>query len=136
MRVPTYIDGITNRLSEIPEGDFLSTVGNGITEGHVELSGGTVEADMSAAGSFSLTLSENATVSFANPPSAGNCGFTFAVKQDGGASGFTVTWPGSVQWAGGAAPDLTADADKTDVFIFTTADQGSSYIGMVSGKNI
>ena len=136
MRVPTYIDSGTNRLSEIPEGDFLSTVGNGITEGHVELSGDTVEADMSAAGSFFLALSGNTTVSFANPPSGGNCGFTFAVKQDNGASGFTVTWPGSVQWAGGSAPELTAEADKTDVFIFTTADQGGSYIGMVSGKNI
>jgi hypothetical protein len=135
MRVPTYIDAETNRLSEVPEGDFLSTVGSGIAEGHVVLTGATPAADLSSAGSFELTLSGNATVSFTNPPSNGTCGFSFAVTQDAGASGFTVTWPAGVKWPDGTAPDLTADAAKTDVFVFTTSD-GTNYTGMSAGKNI
>ena len=135
MRVPTYIDAETQRLSEVPEGDYLSTVGNGIAEGHAVLSGSTPAADLSSAGSFELTLSDNTTVSFTNPPSDGTCGFTLAVTQDASGSGFTVTWPAGVKWPDGTAPELTADADKTDVFVFATSD-GTSYTGMTAGKNI
>ena len=136
MRVPTYIDANTKRLSEVPEGDFLSTVGSGIAEGHTVLSGANVVADMSVAGSFSLTLSANTVFSFINAPDSGSCGFTVAVTQDASASGFTLTWPSRVNWSGGAAPELTAEADKSDLFVFTTSDKGESYTGMTAGKNI
>jgi hypothetical protein len=135
MRVPTYIDADTKRLSEVPEGDFLSTVGSGIAEGHVVLAGTVPAADLSRAGSFELTLSGNTTVSFSNPPSGGTCGFSFAVTQDAGASGFTVAWPAGVRWPDGTAPELTSEAGKTDVFVFSTSD-GTNYTGMSAGKNI
>ena len=136
MRVPTYIDADTNRLSEIPEGDFLSTVGSGIAEGHTVLSGSTPSISLSAGGSFSIVLSDNTTVSFADAPSTGATGFSLAITQDASGSGFTVTWPAEVKWPGGTAPEFTATADKTDAFIFTTSDGGSTYTGLVAGKDI
>ena len=136
MRVPTYIDAETNRLAEIPEGDFLSTVGNGIAEGHTALSGTSPSVSLSSGGAFSLVLSGNTTFTFSDAPSTGAAGFSLSITQDAGGSGFTVTWPASVRWPGGAAPALTATGGKTDAFIFTTSDGGSTYTGLVAGKDI
>ena len=136
MRVPTYIDADTNRLSEVPEGDFLSTVGSGIAEGYTVLTGDTPTISLNSGGAFSLTLSGNTTLSFEGAPSTGATGFSLSITQDAGGSGFTVTWPASVKWPGGSAPDLTATADKTDAFVFTTSDAGSTYTGLVAGKDI
>ena len=135
-RIPTYVDATSERISEVPAGDFLSTEGNGLAEGHSALTGTTPTVSMNAGGSFSLVLSGNTTISFADAPATGSSGFSLKVTQDSGGSGFTVTWPASVKWPGGTAPELTATGDKSDVFIFTTDDGGTSFVGLVAGKDI
>ena len=135
-RIPTYVDATSEKISEVPVGDFLSTEGNGLAEGHVVLAGTTPTVSMNAGGSFSLVLSGNTTISFADAPATGASGFSLAITQDAGGSGFTVTWPASVKWPGGSAPTLTATAGKTDAFIFTTSDAGTTYVGLVAGKDI
>lgn len=135
-RIPTYVDATSEKISEVPLGDFLSTEGNGLAEGHTDLSGTTPSISLNTGGSFSLTLSGNTTFSFADAPATGSSGFSLMITQDAGGSGFTVTWPASVKWPGGAAPELTATADKSDVFIFSTDDGGASFVGLVAGKDI
>ena len=135
-RIPTYVDATSEKISEVPAGDFLSIEGSGLAEGYTALTGATPSISLSAGGSFSLTLSGNTTLSFADAPATGSSGFTLKVTQDAGGSGFTVTWPASVQWPGGAAPELTATANKADVFVFTTDDGGASFVGLVAGKDI
>ena len=54
------------------------------------------------------------------------------IIQDAGASGFTVTWPTSVDWPAGAAPTLTATASAKDIFVFTTRDGGTNWYGALS----
>ena len=135
-RIPTYVDATSERISEVPAGDFLSTEGNGLAEGHSALTGTTPTVSMNAGGSFSLVLSGNTTISFADAPATGSSGFSLRVTQDSGGSGFTVTWPATVKWPGGTAPELTATGDKSDVFIFTTDDGGTSFVGLVAGKDI
>jgi hypothetical protein len=135
-RIPTYVDATSEKISEVPAGDFLSTEGSGLAEGHTVLTGTTPSISMNAGGSFSLVLSGNTTISFADAPATGASGFSLAVTQDASGSGYTVTWPASVKWPGGSAPELTATADKTDAFIFTTSDAGASYVGLVAGKDI
>ena len=135
-RIPTYVDATSEKISEVPAGDFLSIEGSGLAEGYAVLTGGTPTVSLSAGGSFSLVLSENTTISFADAPATGTSGFSLKVKQDIAGSGFTVTWPASVQWPGGAAPVLTATADRSDVFVFTTDDGGASFVGLVAGKDI
>ena len=135
-RIPTYVDATSEKISEVPAGDFLSIEGSGLAEGYTVLTGATPSVSLSAGGSFSLTLSANTTLSFADAPATGSAGFSLKVKQDGGGSGYTVTWPASVQWPGGTAPELTATADKSDVFVFTTDDGGTSFVGLVAGKDI
>ena len=135
-RIPTYVDSSSEKISEVATGDFLSTEGSGLAEGHSILTGTAPSVPMNTGGSFSLVLTGNTTISFSGAPTTGATGFSLAITQDAGGSGFTVTWPASVRWPGGTAPDLTATASKTDAFIFTTSDGGTSFVGLVAGKDI
>lgn len=91
--------------------------------------------DLSAATNFTHTLTENVTYTFSNPATSGKASaFTLKVVQDSGASGYTITWPASVDWAAATAPTLTATADAVDYFVFITTDSGTTYYGFVAGQ--
>ena len=85
--------------------------------------------------SFSHTLTENTTFTFSNPPTSGTA-YTMSIKivQDASASGFTVTWPASVDWPAATAPTLTATASAVDMFVFYTEDGGTTWLGMTAGQ--
>ena len=84
---------------------------------------------------FSHTLTENTTFTFSNPPASGTAySFSIEIIQDASASGYTVTWPSSVDWPAATAPTLTATASAKDVFIFTTRDGGSNWYGFTAGQ--
>ena len=105
-------------------GDFVlynETVGT-IISSDVDLLTGNV---------FEETISANTTYTFSNPPASGTAfGFTLKVTASGGS--YTITWPGSVDWAGGEAPEAPADGE-TDVFALFTIDGGSTYYGFQAG---
>ena len=66
-------------------------------------------------------------------PTTGNAtAFTLKVIQDSTAR--TITWPASVDWAGGTAPTLTATSGGVDVFVFYTIDGGTTYYGFTAGQ--
>ena len=83
-RIPTYVDAISEKISEVPAGDFLSTEGNGFAEGHVALSGTSPSVALNAGGAFSLasrsmaahasvrTRMAEASFLFAIPPARGD----------------------------------------------------------------
>ena len=84
---------------------------------------------------FTHTLTENVTYTFSNPASSGKASaFTLKVVQDSGASGYTITWPSSVDWAAATAPTLTATASAVDYFVFITTDGGTTYYGFTAGQ--
>jgi len=56
------------------------------------------------------------------------------VIQDSGASGYTVTWPTSVDWPAATAPTLTATASAVDQFVFYTYDGGTNWYGFTAGQ--
>lgn len=78
-----------------------------------------------------ITLSANCTLTF--PTAAAGKSFTLVLVQDGTGSR-TVTWPGTVLWAGGTTPTLTTTASKRDCFSFLCAD-GTNWLGFTSGQN-
>mgnify|MGYP000722392154 CR=1 FL=1 len=87
-----------------------------------------------AGNAFSHTLTENTTFTFSNPPASGTAySFSLEIIQDASASGFTVTWPTSVDWPAATAPTLTATASAKDVFVFYTRDGGTNWYGFVAG---
>ena len=100
----------------------------------VTSSSNATTVDCEAGNAFSHTLTENTTFTFSNPPASGTAySFSIEIIQDASASGFTVTWPASVDWPSGAAPTLTATASAKDVFVFTTRDSGTTWYGFTAG---
>lgn len=94
-----------------------------------------VTVNCEAGNSFSHTLTENTTFTFSNPPTTGTSyAFTLKLVQDASASGYTVTWPASVDWPSATAPTLTATASAVDVFVFYTHDSGTTWYGFVAGQ--
>ena len=84
---------------------------------------------------FSHTLTENTTFTFSNPPASGTAySFSLEIIQDASASGYTVTWPSSVDWPSATAPTLTATASAKDVFVFYTRDGGTTFYGFTAGQ--
>lgn len=91
--------------------------------------------DLSVGDNFTHTLTENVTYTFSNPATSGKASaFTLKVVQDSGASGYTITWPSSVDWAAATAPTLTATASAVDYFVFITTDGGTTYYGFTAGQ--
>lgn len=99
-------------------------------------SGSTPSIDLQNGNVHDVTLSANATFTFSNPPASGKGGsFTLILRQDG-TGGRTVTWPASVDWAGGAAPTLTTAASSVDILTFMTVNGGTTWYGFLAGGDM
>ena len=105
------------------------------TYGAVTSSSNATTVNCEAGNAFSHTLTENTTFTFSNPPASGTAySFSIEIIQDASASGYTVTWPSSVDWPAATAPTLTATASAKDVFVFTTRDGGTNWYGFTAGQ--
>jgi len=97
---------------------------------------GTVDLDISTGNVFQHTASGgNVTFTFSNPPASGKAG-SFTLKWIQDSSDRTITWPASVDWAGGSAPDVTSGSAKVDMYVFTTFDAGTTWYGFQSGADL
>ena len=104
-------EGLQDRAGKIPANDIDCETGN----------------------FFSKTISANTTFTFSNPPASGTgYGFVFKLTVSGTR---TVTWPASVDWAGGTAPDAPASGE-TDILCFITYDGGTTWYGFLSGDAV
>ena len=102
----------------------------------VSSSSNTTTLDLRLGDSFTTTLTENTTLAFSNPPSGTGLGcFIVKVKQDG-TGGRTLAFPGTVDWAGGSAPDVSTGANDVDIFVFVTVDAGTIYYGITAGQDL
>ena len=113
------------------------TFDNGISEEYtaVTSSSNATTVNLRDGTNFSHTLTENTTFTFSNPASSGKVSaFTLKIVQDASASGYTVTWPASVDWPSATAPTLTATASAVDYFVFITHDGGTTYYGFTAGQ--
>jgi len=113
------------------------TFDNGISEEYtaVTSSSNATTVNLQDGTNFSHTLTENTTFTFSNPASSGKVSsFTLKIVQDASASGYTVTWPTSVDWPAATAPTLTATASAVDYFVFITHDGGTTWYGFTAGQ--
>jgi hypothetical protein len=110
---------------------------NGISEEYtaVTSTSNATTVNLQDGTNFSHTLTENTTFTFSNPASSGKVSaFSLKLVQDASASGFTVTWPASVDWPSATAPTLTATASAVDYFVFITHDGGTTWYGFTAGQ--
>jgi len=141
-----YVDGVTSaiqtqldaKMTPTYTGDVDITgefIADSYNETYAATSGTTPSVDCEAGNAFSHTLSGNTTFTFSNPPASGTAySFSIEIIQDASASGYTVTWPASVDWPAATAPTLTATASAKDVFVFYTRDGGTNWLGFTAGQ--
>ena len=91
------------------------------------LSGTTPTINAGQFSSFSLTTSGNTTFTFSVNSVATGYLIGFVLKLTAG-GGHTITYPNTVDFAGGAAPDAPASGE-TDILVFTTIDAGTTWYG-------
>jgi hypothetical protein len=149
-----YVDGVTSNIQTQLDAK-LSSLDLSSYTGDVDITGELVvdsynesyaavtstsnatTVDCEAGNTFMHTLTENTTFTFSNPPASGTAySMSIEIIQDASASGYTVTWPTSVDWPSATAPTLTATASAVDVFVFTTRDGGSNWYGFTAGQAI
>ena len=135
-----YLDITTLGLTEASkavtaDANGVVTLDNGFSEEFavVTSSAGVVSLNLRDAGNFSHTLTENTTISFTNPAASGKVSAaTLRVIQDSTAR--TITWNASINWAAATAPTLSTGSGDVDVFVFYTADAGTTYYGFTAGQ--
>jgi hypothetical protein len=91
----------------------------------------TVDIDLSSDSYFTLTANQNTTFTFSTPPASGRA-FAFTLIFTQPATARTITWPSSVDWAGGAAPDAPGNSE-VNAYGFITSDGGTTYYGFLGG---
>ena len=143
-----YVDGVTSNVQTQLDAKMTPTYTGDVditgelivdsyneTYAAVTSTSNATTVDCEAGNAFSHTLTENTTFTFSNPPSSGIANtFSLEIIQDASASGFTVTWPASVDWPSATAPTLTATASAKDVFVFYTRDGGTTWYGFTAGQ--
>ncbi|MDB4588500.1 hypothetical protein N9095_00815 [bacterium] len=98
-----------------------------LREDYDALSGTSPTCNVNNGGAFSLSMSGNTTFTFSGAVSGMSNGFILQLTGNGS----TVTWPSSVKWAGGTAPDAPASGE-TDVLVFHSRDGGSNWYGVLA----
>ena len=95
----------------------------------------TIDINLADSGVFFCVMNSNKTFTFSSPPT--NRLGSFSLITLNSHNGNTITWPGTVYWAGGAAniPPRTSNVNAIDVWTFFTYNSGSSYIGTLASKD-
>lgn len=121
------ITGSATMGSATVSGEFIA---NSLNETYSVLSGTAVTINCESGNFFALSTSGNTTFTFSNPPASGTA-YSFTLKLTAGGT-HTITYPASVDWAGGTAPDAPASGE-TDLLAFTTYDGGTTWYGFQAG---
>ena len=96
------------------------------------LSGTTPTVNCESGNVFTLTTSGATTFTFSNPPASGTA-YAFVLKVVGGGD-HALTWPASVKWANGVAPDFPLSGE-TYIYGFLTHDGGTTWFGFLGGAD-
>ena len=123
-RTEFHING-SNKMQVDNNGLYLYD--GSLREDYDALSGTSPTCNVNNGGAFSLSMSGNTTFTFSGATSGMSSGFILQLTGNGS----TVTWPTSVDWAGGTAPDAPASGE-TDIYVFWTRDGGTTWYGVQS----
>lgn len=88
--------------------------------------------DLATGNLFTKSLSGASTLTVSNVPASGTLASFLLDLTDGGSA--AITWWSGMKWASGTAPTLTASG--RDVLGFYTHDGGTTWTGLVLGKDV
>ncbi len=106
----------------------------GEAHSNVSSAGGNATIDLESGNVFSISITENTTFIFSNPPASGTSGaFSLILTQNAAAK--TIAWPATVKFDSGTAPDLSTNS-AIYVLTFFTVDGGTTWYGFLSGSEM
>ena len=133
---PNIVVGI---MTGTLKGDGSSLTGIAATNwiaNNVTANSSTTTVNLSLGNVVKFTQSANTTVSFANTGTSNIVSF-IRIK-DSNATTRTLTWPSSIKWDGGAAPDLVQinpSGEEFDLITLLTRDEGVTWYGWLTSSN-
>lgn len=124
--------GALTGLGDFDHDQYLrGTDGGGDVLSTVAASGSTETLDLADGNVHDVTLTDDCTFTFAAVDATRARSFTLFLRQGVGFP-HLATWPGSVEWAGGA-PTLATGSGEVDVLTFVTLDGGTVWYGFATG---
>jgi len=87
---------------------------------------------------FQLVLGSSTTsVAFTNCPASSGEAYSFTLIVSNTAADVSINWPNTIKWAGDTGdsnyvPTRTKAAGKSDVWVFTTYDGGTTWLGVIA----
>jgi len=95
--------------------------------------GGSITLDLEDGNHHTITLNAATTFTFSHSPSSGKAG-SLTILLNQGSTAYSVTWPSSVDWAAGEAPDLSGTSTEY-LLTFLTYDGGTTWYGLLAGSD-
>jgi hypothetical protein len=124
-------DSVQGYDADTVKSDLTTTFTKAVHETAVDLGSGTA-IDVSLGGLFYRTISGATTFTVSNVPSSGTVASFMLSLTNGGSA--AITWWSGMRWPGGVAPTLTASG--MDVLGFYTRDGGTTWTGLVLGRDV
>ena len=101
-------------------------------------SGSNVGLDLRDGNVFQLVLGSSTTsVAFTNCPASSGEAYAFTLIVSNTAADVSINWPNTIKWAGDTGdsnyvPTRTKATGKSDVWVFTTYDGGTTWLGVIA----
>lgn len=99
----------------------------------VAASGSAYTVMVGAANTWDITLTANCTLAITGGAASGSESSVLLILRQDGTGSRTVTWPGSIVWAGGSAPTLASAANTVAFVMLETVDAGTTWYGFAVG---
>lgn len=128
-----FANGLSNFASNTVEKliiknyvETLNPIGN---------TGAAATIDLANGNFVTATLTDNCVFTFTTGITTGASAFTIVLSQDA-VGNRAVTWPVTVDWPQGSNPGITTAANAVDIFVFFSADNGSTWYGNITHADI
>jgi len=96
---------------------------------------GAVNLDLDVANVFTVNITGNTSFTVSNVLTGATTASSFTVYLRNNSANLSVSWPTNFKFPNGLAPVRTLEASRTDVWIFVTPDQGTTWFGAVALYN-
>lgn len=96
---------------------------------------GSITIDLSNGNIFTAFISGNTNFNFSNVLSAAGSGSSFSLILTNSGANHSISWPGNVKFPNALVPPRTLASGRTDIWIFVSPNQGTTWYGNIALYN-